>query len=51
MGHSDQAREALENALVEAWDALDASIIESCIKSIWRRRDAVLKAKGWHTKY
>jgi hypothetical protein len=51
MGNSEHAREALENALVEAWDILDTSIIESCIKSMYRRQDAVLKAKGWHTNY
>jgi hypothetical protein len=51
MGTSEEARGALEEALIEAWDALDDSIIEACIMSMCRRRDAVLKAKGWHTKY
>ena len=50
-GYGGGAREALENALIEAWDALDCGIIESCLRSMCRRRDAVLKAKGWHTKY
>jgi hypothetical protein len=51
MGDSKQAREALENALVDAWEAIDTKIIEACIKSMCRKRDAVLKAKGWYTKY
>jgi hypothetical protein len=51
IGNTEQAREALKNTLVDTWEAIDSSIIESCLKSIYRRRDAVLKAKGWHTKY
>jgi hypothetical protein len=51
MGDSEQAIEALENALVDAWEAIDTKIIEACMKSMCRRRDVVLKAKGWHTKY
>jgi hypothetical protein len=41
MGDSEQAREALENALVDAWEAIDTKIIEACMKSMYRRRDAV----------
>jgi transposase len=51
MGNGEDAKEALENALIKAWDAIDDSIIKSCLESMPRRRDAVLKAKGWHTKY
>ena len=34
MGNIEQAREALKNALVDAWEAIDSSIIESCLKSM-----------------
>jgi transposase len=51
MGGGEEVKEALENALIEAWEAIDVSIIETCLNSMCRRRDAVLKAKGWHTKY
>jgi hypothetical protein len=51
MGYGTAAREALEDALIEAWEAIDCGITESCLRSMCRRRDTVLKAKGWHTKY
>jgi hypothetical protein len=46
IGNTEQAREALENALVNTWEAINSSIIKSCLKSMYKRRDAVLKAKG-----
>jgi hypothetical protein len=51
IGSGDEAKDALENALIEAWEAIDDSIIESCLERMPRRRDAVLKAKGCYTKY
>jgi transposase len=51
LGTGEEAKEALERALIEAWDLIDETIIESCLESMCRRRDAVIAAKGWHTKY
>jgi hypothetical protein len=51
MGDSEEAKDALASALIEAWEAIDEIIIQACIESMPRRRDAVIKAKGWHTKY
>lgn len=51
MGNGEDAIGALEHALIKAWDALDESIIESCFESMERRRDAIIVAKGWRTKY
>ena len=51
MGSGEEAKEALERALIEAWDLVDETIIEACLESLCRRRDAVIAAKGWHTKY
>jgi hypothetical protein len=51
MGTSDQARELLEKALIEAWDALEDRLFQSCLESMPRRVAAVIEAKGWHTKY
>jgi hypothetical protein len=50
-GKSEEAIEALGKALIEAWDALPDSLFLSCLESMEKRRDAVLAAKGWHTKY
>lgn len=51
LGKGEEALAALERALIIAWDEVDETIIESCLKSLCRRRDAVIAAKGWHTKY
>ena len=51
IGTGDEAIEALERALIEAWELIDNTIIESCLESMCRRRDAVIAAKGWYTKY
>jgi transposase len=51
LGTGEEAKGALEKALIKAWDCLDDIIIEACLESMYRRRDAVIKAKGWHTKY
>jgi hypothetical protein len=51
MGKSEEAIEALERALVEAWDTLPSSLFEQVADSMPYRVAAVIKAKGWHTKY
>jgi len=50
-GKLEKDLEALENALIEAWDALPDSLFESLVKSMPKRVKACYKAKGWHTKY
>jgi hypothetical protein len=51
MGKGEQAIEALEKALIEAWDALPDQLFEQVADSMPYRVAAVVKAKGWHTKY
>ena len=51
LGTGEEALAALERALIIAWDEVDETIIESCLESLCRRRDTVIAAKGWHTKY
>jgi hypothetical protein len=46
MGTSDQARELLEKALIEAWDALEDRLFQSCLESMPWRVAAVIEAKG-----
>jgi hypothetical protein len=50
-GKSEEDIKALENALIEAWEALLNSLFELLIKSVQKRVIACYKAKGWHTKY
>jgi hypothetical protein len=51
LGAGKEGKATLKQALIEAWDAIDNTIIEACLESMCRRRDAVIAAKGWHTKY
>ena len=51
LGAGEEAKEALERALIIAQDSIDKTIIESYIKSIYRRRDIVIIAKGQYIKY
>jgi len=41
----------LKKALIEAWEAIPDQIFIKCVKSMLKKVKAVLKAKGWHTKY
>jgi hypothetical protein len=40
-----------KNAILQEWESLDLSTLEKLVESMPRRRQAVMKAKGWHTKY
>jgi transposase len=51
MGTGEEAREALEKALIEAWNDLPNCLFEQCADSMPYRVQAVIDAKGWHTKY
>ena len=48
---TEEARKELEHALQSTWDALPNSFFESLIEGMPRRIQALLDAKGWHTKY
>lgn len=51
MGKGEEAYKALEEGLVEAWDALDPSLFKKLGESMPDRVEALYDAKGWHTKY
>lgn len=51
MGKSNEAQQALEEALIEAWEALPDSLFLACADSMPDRVKAVIQANGWHTKY
>jgi len=51
LGVGEQALQALERALIEAWEAIPDSIFEACLNSMPKRVQAVIDADGWHTKY
>jgi hypothetical protein len=48
---SNKAQQALEKTLIEAWNALPDSLFLACANSMPDRVKAVIKARGWHTKY
>lgn len=43
--------EWMKRQLITAWNALPQGLIDNLIDSLPRRLDAVIKAKGWYTKY
>jgi hypothetical protein len=47
----ENIRQALGTALQEAWSLLPKEFFDRLIESIEARVKAVIKAKGWHTKY
>jgi hypothetical protein len=51
MNKSEEAIQALEQALIEAWAAIPDEIFQFCLDSMPERVAAVIAAKGWHTKY
>ena len=48
---SEDARQRLESCLQAAWDTLEKELFDSLNKSMPRRIEVCIKAKGWHTKY
>ena len=46
-----EAREAFEAAAQEAWERIDQGWIDGLINTMGHRIKAVIKARGWQTKY
>ena len=51
MRESQSTYDELIRVIVEAWKAIPQDYIDKLIKSMDNRVNAVLKAKGWHTRY
>lgn len=47
---SEHARQRLESCLQAAWDTLDQGLFDKLGASMRDRIEAVIEAKGWHTK-
>ena len=50
-GNRDINRERFINAAQNAWRALDQELIKKLINLMSHRIEAVIKARGWQTKY
>ena len=50
-GGDEKVREALWEALEEAWELIDHELMKGLIDSMERRVKECIKAKGWYTKY
>ena len=48
---SEDSRQRLESCLQAAWDTLDQELFNKLGDSMCNRIEAVIAAKGWHTKY
>ena len=51
MGNSDPAMDYLIMCAREAWESLEEVMLNKLAENMQKRVDAVLKAKGWYTKY
>ena len=47
----ENIQQALGTALQEAWSLIPKEYFDCLIQSMEARVKAVIKAKGWHTKY
>ena len=50
-GGPDVVKAALADTLMEIWNGIPESLLESLYTSMPRRIAAVIKAEGWYTKY
>ena len=50
-GDIDTVRDALWDALEQAWHLIEEDILDQLVDSMQRRVEAVIKAEGWYTKY
>jgi len=51
LGDSQEALDSLATAIQQALQAIGEEKIRACIESMHKRCQAVIKAKGWHTRY
>jgi transposase len=51
MGNSDPAMDYLISCAQEAWETLAEELLNKLASGMQTRVDAVIKAKGWYTKY
>ena len=47
----EKIKEALDKALIEAWNLIEADILESLMMSMSKWIKAVIASEGWYTKY
>ena len=47
----EEQRQALIEVLPEAWASTRDGVVQGCLNSMRDRLQAVIDAKGWHTKY
>jgi hypothetical protein len=50
-GSKEEVIKKLSEALVIYWNEIAPTFFKSLINSIEERCDAVIKAKGWHTRF
>ena len=51
LGKGQEGYDALATAIFDAWEAIPQSKIDELILKMDNRVNAVIAAKGWHTKY
>jgi hypothetical protein len=51
MGKSEDAYQQLFSAIQEGWDAIAPESIETLVRSMDDRVNAVIHAEGWYTRF
>ena len=49
--HAATSKERLWEVLCQCWNSIEASTLQNLVKSMPKRVQAILKAKGGHTNY
>ena len=49
--HACDTMEELQDVVAAEWDKVDADYMRKLVHSMPQRCEAVIEAKGWHTKY
>ena len=48
---AEKIKPLIEEALIHCWELIPDSLFETLVEGIPRRIEAVIRAKGWYTKY
>ena len=49
--HAATSKERLWKVLCQCWNSIEASTLQNLVRSMSKRVQAILKAKGGHTNY
>jgi hypothetical protein len=51
MPKTEEAKQRLIEAAIELWEEIEPEVLQNLIHSMKHRMEAVIRARGWYTKY